>query len=117
MNTLLTIVIFCIVLYIYLHICFHIKKSNDLEVYEIELPHKNKLEEICDFKQPVVFKYHNDALLDNCNIENINNLYYAFDINIRGKDDDELYTKLTLDKSIKPFKKDKNMTYYTENND
>lgn len=117
MNTLLTIVIFCIVLYIYLHIYFHIKKSNDLEVYEIELPPKNKLEEICDLKQPVVFKYHNDDLLDNCNVENINNLYYAFDINIRGKEDDELYTKLTLDKSTKLFKKDKNMIYYTENND
>ena len=116
MNNLLTIVIFCIVLYIYIHIYFHIKKSNDLEVYEIVQPSKSKLEEICDLKQPIIFSYINQQLLDSCNIEYINNLYYAFDINIRGKEQDELYSKLPLGKAIKLFKKDKKNTYITENN-
>lgn len=116
MNNLLTIVIFCIVLYIYIHIYFHIKKSNDLEVYEIVQPSKSKLEEICDLKQPIIFSYINQQLLDSCNIEYINNLYYAFDINIRGKELDELYSKLPLGKAIKLFKKDKKNTYITENN-
>ena len=116
MNNLLTIVIFCIVLYIYIHIYFHIKKSNDLEVYEIVQPSKSKLEEICDLKQPIIFKYENLQLIETCNIDYINNLYYAFDINIRGKENDELYTKLPLGKAIKLFKKDQNNTYITENN-
>mgnify|MGYP001182707253 FL=1 len=116
MNNLLTIVIFCIVLYIYIHIYFHIKKSNDLEVYEIVQPSKSKLEEICDLKQPILFKYENLQLIETCNIDYINNLYYAFDINIRGKENDELYTKLPLGKAIKLFKKDQNNTYITENN-
>lgn len=116
MNNLLTIVIFCIVLYIYIHVYFHIKKSNDLEVYEIVQPSKSKLEEICDLKQPIIFKYENLQLIETCNIDYINNLYYAFDINIRGKENDELYTKLPLGKAIKLFKKDQKNTYITENN-
>ena len=55
MKTLLSVLIFCIVLFIYLHINFHLKVSNDLEVYEIEQPSKEKLEEICDIRQPVIF--------------------------------------------------------------
>ena len=116
MNNLLTIVIFCTVLYIYLHVCFHIKKSNDLEVYEIVQPSKNKLEEICDLKQPIVFNYNNQIFLDSCNPNYINNLYYAFDIHLRGKEQTELYTKIPICKAIKLFKKDKENTYITENN-
>tara|TARA_Y100000389_G_C17417228_1_gene494474 strand:+ start:127 stop:990 length:864 start_codon:yes stop_codon:yes gene_type:complete len=116
MKNLITIVIFCIVLYVYLRIYFHIKISNDLEVYEIEQPSKNKLEEICDLKQPIVFKHFNTELIDACNIQNISTQYHAFDVNVRGKDSDELYASLTLNKSVKLFKKDKNNIYFTENN-
>ena len=34
-----------------------ILRLNDLEVYEIEQPSKDKLEEICDLRQPVIFDY------------------------------------------------------------
>lgn len=116
MSNLLTIVIFCVVLHIYIHTYSHIKKSYDLEVYEIVQPSKNKLEEICDLKQPIIFNYQNSQFIQNCNVEYINNLYYAFDVNIRGKENDNLYTKLPLGKAIKLFKNDKNNTYITENN-
>ena len=36
MQQLFSIFIFCIVLFVYLHVQFHLKTSNDLEVYEIE---------------------------------------------------------------------------------
>ena len=39
-------IIFCLVLFIYLHIQFHLKTSNDLEMYEVEQASKEKLEEI-----------------------------------------------------------------------
>jgi len=48
----ISIFIFCIVLFLYLHIHFHLKRSNDLEVYEIEQPSKQRLEEVCDIRQP-----------------------------------------------------------------
>jgi len=46
MKTFFTILIFCIVLFIYLHIYFHLKVCNDLEVLEIDQPSKEKLEEV-----------------------------------------------------------------------
>ena len=64
MKALFTILIFCLVLFIYLHINFHLKQSNDLEVYEIDQPSKEKLEEICDIRQPVIFDYNVENLLD-----------------------------------------------------
>jgi len=45
-----SILVFCIVLFLYLHIQFHLKRSNDLEVYEIDQPSKQRLEEVCDMK-------------------------------------------------------------------
>jgi len=100
MKTLFSILIFCIVLFIYLHINFHLRTSNDLEVYEIDQPSKEKLEEICDLRQPVIFDYNVDGLLQECNIDSIEKNYGAFDIKVRNvkEYDDvcELYLPLTL---------------------
>ena len=60
METIITCFIFCIVLFMYIHIFFHLNTSDDLEVYEIDQPSKEKLEEICDIKQPVVFNFNNE---------------------------------------------------------
>jgi hypothetical protein len=57
-----TVLIFCLVLFVYLHIQFHMKLGNDLEMYEFETLTKNKLEEICDLRQPLLFD--SNALLD-----------------------------------------------------
>ena len=84
MNILLNLFIFCIILFIYIHIVFNYKKSNDLEVYEIEEPSKEKLEEICDIKQPIIFNMYNPNLLDIFNYNYIMNNYASFDIKIRN---------------------------------
>jgi hypothetical protein len=75
MNIILIVLIFCLVLFFYLHIYFHLKTSNDLEVYEIEQPSKDKLEEICDLRQPVLFDFYNEGLLEACSRENILDVY------------------------------------------
>jgi hypothetical protein len=59
--------IFCIVLFIYLHVQFHLKTSNDLEVYELDQASKDKLDEICDLRQPVIFDFDNDKILQTIN--------------------------------------------------
>ena len=40
------IIIFCIILFLYLHIQFHLKTSDDLEIFEMESSSKERLEEI-----------------------------------------------------------------------
>ena len=80
MKMIFSILIFCIVLFLYLHIYFHLKTSEDLEVYDIDKPSKDKLEEICDLRQPVRFEFNNDGFLATCNRSNILDTYGAFDV-------------------------------------
>jgi len=119
-NIITSTLIFCFVLFIYVHIHFHIKTSNDLEIYEIEQPSKEKLEEICDLRQPVIFHFENNSILNNCNNNNLLQIYDAFDIKIRNlKDTDfnqELYIPLTLKNSINVINEDNDSKYLIEKN-
>ena len=114
------IFIFCVVLFIYLHVQFHLKTGEDLEMYEIDEPSKDKLEEICDIRQPVLFDFDNQKILETSNKTFITNNYNAFELKIRNaKENDantELYIPLPLHAAIKLFDEDKNSNYYSENN-
>jgi hypothetical protein len=114
------IFIFCIVLFIYLHVQFHLKTSNDLEIYEIEQASKDKLEEICDLRQPILFDFENNNIVNTTNKSYLTNNYHAFEIKIRNvKESDsntELYMPLPLNTSIKLFSGDKKSLYFSENN-
>ena len=115
----LGIFIFCIVLFLYLHIIYHLKTSNDLEVYTIDSPSKDKLEEICDLRQPVIFELNNTELMDNCTLLSLDDKYGAFEISIRdvtNNNDNENYVPLLMKESIELFKNDKNKKYITEKN-
>ena len=120
MKALFSLLIFCIVLFIYLHIHFHLKVSDDLEVYEIDQPSKDKLEEICDLRQPVIFNYDVDGLVKECNINKLQETYGAFDIKVRNvkdyDDNNELYLPLTLNTTVDVFRKDSEERYLSENN-
>ena len=52
-----TLLIFLIILTIYLHINYQLKKSNELEIYNIDFISKEQLEEISKLRQPFVFDY------------------------------------------------------------
>jgi hypothetical protein len=135
----ISIFIFCIVLFLYLHIHFHLKRSNDLEVYEIEQPSKQRLEEVCDIRQPTTFEYYNEHLLTSLSYHGITTNYRAFDIQVRdvsasfkkldennkeektqkGTDRDNntaLYIPVTLKIAHEVFQKDTEAKYISENN-
>ena len=69
--------IFCLVLFIYLHVQFHLKTSQDLEMYEVDQPSKDKLEEICDIRQPVLFDFECQKITDLSNKTYVANNYPA----------------------------------------
>ena len=116
----IAIFIFCLVLFLYLHIQYHLKTSEDLEVYTIERPSKETLEEICNIRQPVVFEFNNERLLESCNLATLDDNYGAFDIQLRdvtNKDDNaELYLPFLLKEAINIFREDKNEKYISEKN-
>ena len=114
------IFIFCIVLFLYLHIQYHLKTGEDLEIYTIERPSKEKLEEICDIRQPVMFDFKNDRLLESCSLTTLEDNYGAFDIQVRdvtNKDDNsELYLPFLLKEANNIFREDKSGKYISEKN-
>lgn len=120
MRSLFTILIFCIVLFVYLHINFHLRTSDDLEVYEIDQPSKDKLEEICDIRQPVIFDYNVDGLMKECNLNYVEQSYGAFDVKVRNvkqyDDNSEMYLPLNLNTANEIFRKDDEQRYISENN-
>jgi hypothetical protein len=120
MNYFITIIVFCVVFLLYLHIYYHLKTSNDLEVYTIEKPSKNKLEEICDIRQPIIFEFSNNKLLETCNLASLDDNYGAFDIKLRDiqqtDDNSELYLPFLFKEAIKVFQNDDKSKYITENN-
>ena len=97
MNIIIIVLIFFLVLFIYLHIFYHLKTSNDLEVYELSNLSKERLEEICDIRQPLTF-YLDIEVFDKLDKENILANYSSFDIKLRDtsiKSDSELFLPIS----------------------
>ncbi len=115
MDILINLFIFCLILFLYIHVYYNIKTSNYLEVYEIDNPSKEKFEELCNLKQPLVI--NNFPIIDNTfNLEYLNTNYNSFDVKIRNKENIELFLPITLSKAIELFDKDASNSYISEGN-
>ena len=120
MNIIIVVLIFSIVLFLYLHIFFHLKTNDDLEIFEISSPSKERLEEICDLRQPIIFNYDIQKF-SVLNKENINKNYGQFDIKIRNtldlQSDTELFLPIILKDGLKLLDSDQHNKFITENNE
>ena len=69
LNNILPLFIFFIILFIYVHINHQLKTSNNLEIYELDNLYKDNLEELCNYKQPIIFNldFSNSELLKQLN--------------------------------------------------
>lgn len=122
MHIIYIVLIFCLVLFLYLHVYFHLKTSDDLEIYEIDNPSKDKLEEICDLRQPVLFQFNNERILESCQRKTILDTYGAFDIKIRNvkqssaDNENNLYVPLAFSNALRVVQEDTENKYLIENN-
>jgi hypothetical protein len=122
MHIIYIVLVFCLVLFFYLHVYFQLKTSDDLEIYEIDNPSKDKLEEICDLRQPVLFQFPNDRILESCQRNTILDTYGAFDIKIRNvkqttsDNENNLYVPLAFSNALKVLREDTEQKYLVENN-
>jgi hypothetical protein len=113
MEILINLLILTITLFLYIHIYNQIKTSNYLEVYEIENISKDKFEELCDLKQPLLI--NNIGLLE-FDIPHIQNNYGSFDIKICNKDSSHMFLPMKFLTAIELFDKDSSANYISENN-
>jgi hypothetical protein len=115
-----------VVLFCYVHIYDNYTTSNDLEVYDIDKGSKDKLEEICNLKQPFLFNF-DENLITNTNLYGVTKHNDAFEINIRVNEKEkeetdasynsnEVLVPLILEKAKELFNKEDNITYFTEDN-
>lgn len=120
MNYLISLLIFIIVLFFYIHIYHHFKTSNDLEVYTIENPSRDRLEEVCNIRQPFVFNLSNKEILNIFRLDNLIQNFGQFDIKIRNikniDDESEMHLPFSLSESELLLKNDKQNKYITERN-
>lgn len=115
MNIFISILLFCIILFFYIHVYNHIKTSDYLEVYEIDSPSKEKLEELCELKQPLLIKNMN--ILDlNIDKKFLLENYGSFDLKIRSKEKNDIFLPIKLNKFLALIEKDVSGTYISENN-
>ena len=111
--------VFCLVLFIYLHVMFQLRTSDDLEVYELDDSSKDRMEEICDMRQPVIFGFDNDAIVKYTSRDYIASNYHAFEVKVRDANDiegDNACLPLQLNHAIKLFEEDKTKAFFSENN-
>lgn len=107
-------------LFIYLHVQFHLKTAEDLEMYEVDQPSKDRLEEICDLRQPVLFDFDCGKIMETTNRQYIGTHYNAFELKIRNvretNEHADFYVPLPVHASVKLFDEDKTASFFTENN-
>lgn len=116
----IAIVVFMSVLFVYLHLIFHLKTSNDVEMFEMDYLSKNKLEEVCDMRQPVLINNINNTLESTTNKAYLLNNFKTFDVKIRksdfNKSENTSYLILPLDQVFTLFQNDTTESYISENN-
>jgi len=120
LKMIIAFIVFIIILFLYLHIQFHLKTSEDVEMYEVDWPSKEKLEQVCDLRQPLLFDFECQDIMESVNVSSILSHHSSTEVNIRNTYDtdnnSEMYIPLQLGKAAKLFQEDKTSCYFTENN-
>jgi hypothetical protein len=117
-------ILFCVILFVYLHIQFHLKTSNDLELYEVEMCSKEKLDEMCDMRQPIVIGQFDEcgAIVHETNLEHLVAHYSNFDMMVRDiqKEDETINSQLRIPLKLETlcslFNANKDGEFITESN-
>lgn len=113
MRLTINFLIFCVVLFLYVHVYNHIKTSSYLEVYEIENLSKDKFEDINNFKQPLLL--NNYTLLTNITMDYLISNYPTFDLNLYNKQNDS-FLKIKMDEFNTIINSDESINYISYNN-
>ena len=123
MKSLISIIIFCIIVFFYIHITYQFKKSEDFEIYEADYTTNAHLQEICNVKQPLLFQFKFDEL-ENLTPEKIAKMAGSHDCKVKDTNDYYGDSTASVDYVVFPFqtahklfKRDAKSHYYTENNE
>lgn len=109
MKSLSFICIFFIILFLYLHIVFYLKTSNDIDIYGLDEFNADKLNDMCNLRQPIVSSIPSNYQ-QNINLET----YFDHDIYVSKESQTNVPLKLKLKALDSLLKSDPK--YYSKNN-
>jgi len=120
MDFLFTVVIFLIVAFIYVHVMHQYKKSEDMEIYEMDYSTNTHLQEICDIRQPISFQLQPQNK-PSLKMEHLG----SYEVRIKDvRDYDRAKNGTTVESIAMPYhsattlmETDTNARFFTENND
>lgn len=124
MNSLITLCIFIVILFLYIHIANQFKKSDELEIYESDFSSTRHLDDVCELKQPVLMNMTNviPNLFYDIVPENIAR-FSSHDVNIKDVNDYFTEEPESVDSILLPFhttikflESDKKNHLFSENN-
>jgi len=125
MDFFVSVLIFVVILILYIHIMAHYKRSEELEIYEMDFIKNSHLQEVCDIKQPFLFKYNsvNPEFFEKLNDETIYDLVASQDVRVKEIGDYWNPNEKTVDSVVVPLSSfqmlistDTKSRYFTENN-
>jgi hypothetical protein len=107
-----------------------LKTSDELEIYEIDQASKERMEEICDLRQPVIFEgdEYGGKIINSTNRNFIVDNYPIFEVKIRENinnkssvttdtnNQPDICVPLPLRMTLKLFDEDTKGLYFSENN-
>lgn len=113
--------VFLITLFFYIHIIYHHKTSNDLEIYDIKSIHSVNLDDLLDLRQPLSIQDEKFKPLDDIDIDELTNYFGAFDLKLWESDTPFYMSKnepnVVLIKDIIPLFQKNNNLISMQNND
>ena len=124
MDFFITIIVFIIVLFLYIHILDQYKKSEDLEIYEMDYSTNIHLQEVCNVKQPVLFEFKTSCpeIFEEIGLESLLDKG-SHDVKVKDTNDYWIPDSTSIDYVTIPFtsfhglaKTDPRSHFFTENN-
>jgi hypothetical protein len=125
MNAFFHIFIFILILFFYMHIVHQYKKSEDMEIYEMDYVSNSQLHDVCNIKQPVLFQYRdiNPSFFEELDHEHLD-ILESHDVKIKdirdyyneNQNDSVDYTVMTYRSAETLMNSDTKSSYFTENN-
>ena len=116
MNWLLFFIVFTLTYFIYIHLRYHYKQVNDLDIYDMGFIDKKQLEEVCHYRQPVTFILQEKVLENYFNVDALSNNFSCMTFNIYDNSSNHIVSApLPMNDMIKLFNQKTNYISYNNN--
>jgi len=113
MNWLLFFIVFTLTYFVYIHIRYHYKQVNDLDIYDMGIIDKKQLEDVCVYRQPVTFILEEKMLESYFNVDALSNKFSCMTFNIYDTSSNHIVSApLPMKDVIKLFNQKKNYISY-----